>query len=107
MSADQLAAIVGIVLSLVFSYVPGLSDRFATITPTQKRLVMGLLLIVVAGAVFGLSCSNLVASVTCDKQGALGLVNILIMALIANQSVYQLTKPAKIPKLMAGNFVIQ
>ena len=92
MSVEQLAAIAGAVLSLAFSYIPGLDEGFANLEPTHKRLIMGGLLVVVAVAVFGLSCGNLLASVTCDKQGALGLVNVLIMALIANQSVYQITK---------------
>jgi hypothetical protein len=92
MSAEQLAAIAGVILSLVFSYIPGLSDLFAKLDPTKKRLVMGLMLLIVAGAAFGLSCGNVITAITCDKQGALGLINVLIMALVANQSVYQITK---------------
>lgn len=92
MTADQLAAIAGALLSLAFSYIPGLADKFSQLDPTYKRLIMGGLLVVVAGAVFGLSCGNVLSTVTCDKPGALGLLGVLINALVANQSVYQITK---------------
>lgn len=91
MSADQLAAIAGVVLSLAFSYIPGLSDWYGALESVYKRLLMAGLLVVVACAVFGLSCGGLVAYVTCDKAGALGLVNALVAALVANQSTYLLS----------------
>jgi hypothetical protein len=92
MSAEQLAAIAGVILSLAFSYIPGLSDKWAGVDATKKRLIMGGLVIVVAGAAFGLSCGNILQMVTCDKQGAMGLVNAIIAALIANQAMFMITK---------------
>jgi len=53
---------------------------------------MGGLLIVVTGAIFGLSCGAVIDWVTCDKAGALGLFDLLIWALIANQSTYLITR---------------
>ena len=91
MSAEQLAAIAGVVLSLVFSYIPGISDWYSGLESTQKRLVMAALLLAVAGAAFGLSCGNVWVTVTCDKAGVIGLVNALIAALVANQATYQLS----------------
>jgi hypothetical protein len=91
MSAEQLAAIAGVVLSLVFSYVPGLSDWYGALEATQKRLVMAGLLLAVAGGAFGLSCGNVIVSVTCDKAGVIGLISALIAALVANQATYQLS----------------
>lgn len=92
LTAEQLAAIAGVILSLVFSYIPGISDLYDPLQPTQKRLIMGVLLLVVAGAVFGLSCGDIINSVSCDQQGALGLIGVLITALVANQSTYQISK---------------
>ena len=94
MSVELLASIAGIVLTLAFSYIPGLSDRFDPLPATTKQAIMGGLLIVVALGAFGLSCGGIVASVTCDKSGALGLLQTMIAALVANQGVYKLTKRA-------------
>lgn len=91
MTSDQLAAIAGIILSLLFSYVPGLSDWYAPLDPSVKRLTMAALLLVVAAGVFGLSCASITTSVACTREGALGLVYAFISALVANQSAYQLS----------------
>ena len=94
MSDDLLASIAAIVLSLAFSYIPGLSDWFDPLPATKKQAIMGVLLVLVASGVFGLSCGGIVSTVTCDKQGALGLLQVLITALVANQGVYRLTRRA-------------
>jgi hypothetical protein len=94
MSAEQLAAIAGVLLSLLFSYVPGLSDWYGALDPTKKRLVMAALLLVVAVGVFAASCGQFVAGVvgvTCDKGGALALISAFITALVANQAAYQIS----------------
>lgn len=91
MSAEQLAAISGLILSLAFSYVPGLSDWYAPLDPTKKRLIMFALLVVVTAGAFGLSCGNVLTAVTCDKSGALGLLDAFIAALVLNQSAYMLS----------------
>lgn len=96
MNAEQLAGIAGIILSLAFSYIPKLAEWYAGKDKQTKQSIMGALLIVVAVAAFGLSCSGLSAdlgvAVTCDKTGAIALLNVLIVALVANQSVYLLTR---------------
>jgi len=93
MNAEQLAAIAGVVLSLLFSYLPGLSDAFDKLQPNQKRLTIAVLLLAVAGVVLGLACSHIydMNGVTCDKPGLMGLINAFIAALIANQSAYLIT----------------
>ena len=91
MTSELLAGIAGIVLSLAFSYIPGLSTKFAKLESSTKRLIMAGLLLLTGGAAFGLSCAGVFATVTCDKAGALGLVSHFIMALIANQSAYSIS----------------
>jgi hypothetical protein len=95
MSAELLSSISGIVLSLIFSYIPGVKRWFDTLESEQKQLFMGLLLILVSSVIFLLSCYEVLDYVTCDKTGLLGLLNNLIYALVANQSIYQLTKEKK------------
>ena len=81
MTADELSAVAGVVLSLLFSYIPGVADLYERLDGVQNRLVMGALLVVVAGAAFGLSCGGVIDAVVCDKAGALGLVTALILVL--------------------------
>lgn len=88
MTSELLGSIAGIVLSLVFSYVPGLSGKFAQLESSLKRLIMAALLLIVAAAAFGLSCAKVFATVECSEAGALGLVKVFVLALVANQSAY-------------------
>jgi hypothetical protein len=93
MNAEQLASIAGVVLSLAFSYVPGVKGWFEELAKGQKQALMGGLLIVVAGASFGLSCAGVVdVGVACTQTGAIGLVEVLVSALVANQGTYLITR---------------
>jgi hypothetical protein len=40
LNEETLAMAAGALLSLAFSYVPGLGDRYGALTPAAKRLVM-------------------------------------------------------------------
>lgn len=88
MTSDQLSAVAGVVLSLAFSYVPGLSDWWGAKEPTVKRLIMAMLLLLVAAGAFGLSCANVVSNIACSRDGVLGIVNAFVAALVANQAAY-------------------
>ena len=87
-----LAAIAGAVLSLAFSYIPGLNTTFADLKAETKKLIMAGILLVVSAAIFGLGCAGIVQSgITCDQQGIVQLVWIFISAVMANQSTFMLT----------------
>ena len=92
-SSEELSAAAGIVLSLGFSYIPGISQRFDGLTPTQKRLVMLGLLLACALGVFTLSCLNspLLTAPACDRAGAWGLAKVFVAALIANQAAFTIS----------------
>ena len=92
MSAELLSSVAGIVLSLMFSYIPGIKSWFENLENMYKQSIMGILLFLVAVAVYGLSCLGVGSWVACTKEGGLGLLNIFIYALIANQSAYLITK---------------
>lgn len=91
MSTEQLGVYAGIVLSLLFSYVPGLSDWYAALSGTYKRLLMLGLLAVVAGGALAVSCLGVKPLVTCDEVGMVSLVETFIAAAIANQATYTLS----------------
>ena len=96
MTSESIAATAGIVLSLSFSYIPGLKQWYDSQTPQTRSLVMLGALAVVSAAVFGLSCAGFAAdlgiNVTCDQAGAVGLVKAFFVALIANQATYTATR---------------
>lgn len=95
MSAEVLSLIAGSVLSLVFSYVPGLNASFAAKSAEVKRLIMLGLLVVVGAAVAGIACSGFGAdvgiAVTCDRTGLVGLLIATALAAIANQTTYNVS----------------
>jgi len=95
MTTTQLTSIAAVILSLAFSYLPGLSDWYAAQTSEAKRLAMLGLLVLVAAGTFSLACAGfgpkLGITLACDQQGAFGLLQTLIMALVANQATYLIT----------------
>ena len=91
MTPEQLSLIVGVVLSLAFSYLPGLKTWYDGLQGDQKRLVMLVALLAVTGALFGLSCAKLFVYFVCTWLGAWDAVQLFILAAIANQTAYQLT----------------
>ncbi len=92
--AVLLAGAAGALLSVVFSYLPGLSTWYAALPSGTKRLVMLLALLVVSAALFVLSCSGIESplSVVCSKAGAVQLALTFAFAAYANQTAYPLTK---------------
>ncbi len=95
MSAEELASLAGIALSLIFSYTPGLSVKFAALEGVYKRLIMVGMLALTAGAVYGLSCAGWLDAVSCDEAGIRGLVMAFVAAVVANQAAYMITPETK------------
>lgn len=98
MSANSLALIAGTFLSLLFSYVPGLNKKFAAVDPVYKRLSMLGLLALSAAAIYGLSCFGWALGgfeVPCDEGGIKQLIEVFIVAIIANQSIYTISPETK------------
>ena len=92
MTAEFLASTAGIVLSLLFSYVPKFEGWYDALPGDSKRLIMLASLLVTAGAVFGLSCTGKFdIAVACSLDGALGMFELFIFAAVANQAAYKLT----------------
>ena len=95
MSAESLSLIAGTFLSLIFSYIPGAKGWFMQFEPEVKRLIMLGLIILSAAVVFGLSCLGwgfeLGITPVCDQTGLLGLVQQIVIAIIANQSIYAIS----------------
>lgn len=90
-SPESLAMIASVVLSLLFSYIPGLRGWFDQFVPEAKRLIMLILLALTTGAVFGLACAGIITGLACTRVGVIDVVWAFILAVIANQSAYAIT----------------
>lgn len=92
MTDQTLSATAAILLSLMFTYIPTLADRYNTYNATHKRLIMLACLVTITAAISALSCLSVGAyfgvTVTCDKSGIAGLVNTFILAVVANQGTF-------------------
>ena len=88
--SNVVVLVAGAILSLLFGYVPGLRQWFEALDGVRKAQVMaGLLLLAAAGA-FGASCYTPWAVVECTEAGFWQLVELFIVAVIANQATYTL-----------------
>lgn len=90
MNSETISMIAGLVLSLAFSYVPGLSTQFDKLEPTQKRLYMGLCVVAVGLASIAWGCVR-TNGTSCDTDTIVGSIRSIIMALMANQSMYAIS----------------
>jgi len=102
MTAEQIAAVAAVILSLLMSYVPGLNAWYGNLDSTVKRLIMAFLLLVVTGGALGLSCAGLDKGFECSQAGLWQAVQVFIAALVANQAAYMLTPRPSIQPLAKG-----
>ena len=95
MDDKTLASLAGVVLSLAFSYVPGLQSWYVELKGEYKRLLMLVVLGLVALGMYAASRTGWSASVSCDGAGAKQLVSLFITAVIANQAAYLISPQQK------------
>lgn len=100
MSVELLVMIAGSLLSLAVRYVPQLRERYDRLDAEGKARVMAVALVLVTLGVFGLACANLLVlfglEVACTAASAVQLIQLLFLALMANQSTYMIAvRPAK------------
>ena len=95
LTPEFLSYVAGILLSLAFSYIPGLKDKFDTLSSGYKSLVMLGLLAVAVGVIFSASCLGYTNAPACTAEGAKSLIPLFIAAAIANQVTHSFTKNLK------------
>ncbi len=92
MTAVELSAIAGVVLSLVLEYVPGVAGWYGKLEATKKRLTVLGLLFVTAGVAYGLSCVAVLDKFVCSGGGAWEAFLVFIAAVVANQAIHLVVK---------------
>jgi hypothetical protein len=101
MTPEALASFAGIGLSLIMSYVPGLSTWYESRPSTSKRAVMALMLLVTAIGSAIWTCSQPQAGDVfrmCLGSSWRAYAQAFVAALVASQGTYMLT-----PKDKDGN----
>ena len=98
MTSDKLAALVGVLIALLFAYLPGLKTWFEKQGSEVKAGLTAAVTVIAAVAIYGLSCANWFPElgVTCTKVGVQQLVSVVIGALIGMAGGYvTLVRPFK------------
>jgi len=88
MTPEELALLLGAILSLVFAYFPWVKDWFDGLDSAYKPLLNAGLLLVLALALVGLNCLNLADYFECSYAGVFDAVIVWILALLGNQVTY-------------------
>jgi len=99
MSSDKLAALVGVLISLLFAYLPGLRAWFSKQSSEAKGGITASVTVFAALAIYGLSCAGWFPSlgVTCSQGGFQQLVAVVIGALVGLAGTYvTLVRPFKV-----------
>lgn len=94
LTPEMLIGFASVILSLLFDWLPGLKNWFDKFSDGQKRGLITGLLVIMTGAVFGLSCAGwLQTGWLCNGSGIQDAVYLLILAVAINQGIHSLTKP--------------
>lgn len=90
--ASLLAGVAGVLLSIAAEYIPA----YQNLTDSAKRGVMAGAIVVVAAAVYGLTCAAWLTvifpdlTLTCDQAGIALLIRAVLATLMGNQSTFGL-----------------
>lgn len=95
-SAELIAGVAGVIVTLLFKYFPGLNTWFAKKTENVKQLWMLIIMVIVSAGVFGGGCIDLFKiNIACSLDGGWQLVGILITGIVANQGVFKILPTPK------------
>ena len=89
---NLIAGSAGILLSLIFQYVPGLAPWYEAKGSQAKALIMLACLVAVTALAYVSSCYDLFQVVACTEAGFRTLIMAFVVALASNQSTHQLAK---------------
>lgn len=88
MTPEQLAALLGSILALVFAYFPWVKDWFDGLDSVWKPLLNAGLLLVLALVLVGLNCIDFVNYFECSQAGLIEALMVWLLAIVANQVTY-------------------
>ncbi len=100
LSPEAVAAVLAGIVSLAFTFIPGLNAKFAALADDVKRAIMGGLSALIAVAIYLIACTPALSAgfpFACPTGGVWELVMIVFLAVTVNQGVFMGTpKPAAV-----------
>lgn len=104
LTADMLVAFFAAGLSLLFSYFPGLNTWYAGLKELWKYLIMIAGLAIISAGAYGIACAGFASwlgyTLACSNEGLVYLLGLFLEAIMANQTVYKISPPAKSVQLV-------
>ena len=94
MTGEQLGTTAGVILGLVFEYLPGLGKWYQAQEDNIQRLILLGSMALVAGTIFGMGCAGLSDTFACTKEGAFEAIKVFVSGVISSQATY-LVMPRK------------
>lgn len=91
LTSEIIAAVLAGIMSLALEVVPGLAERWQTVSGTWKRLVFLVGCLVIPLALVGLGCVGITVGVkppACGKDGVVMAIRLGFVAYFASQAVY-------------------
>lgn len=85
---EVLGGLGGIVLSMLFTYIPGLRTNWANLPKEKQQLYMMGMLLGITGLVIASSCFNLWVFISCTKEGIMGIFGVFGSAVLGNVTAY-------------------
>ena len=89
LTPDLLIFLLGIAQSLFFEYVPKVEDWYGKLEDKTKRLLQAGVLLVLALAIFGLGCADVVGGLECSTNYLYEFIFVYFLALMANQTTHR------------------
>lgn len=93
LTPEFLTSAAGILLNVIFTYIPGATDWFERLKPPHKALFMLGLSVVIAGVVYGANCYGWAGGLglpeaACTQTGLVELARLLAITFASNQVAY-------------------
>jgi hypothetical protein len=90
---EVLIALAGVVLSVIFTYMPKLRVMYGGLASETKQLIQLILITSIAGIMFAFTCTSffMVPGVECTQQGMITLIIYIFLAAGGNQLAYKLS----------------
>ena len=114
---ELLVSIVAALLAVAFDWFPKLAPWFDTLSELKKKQLMGGLLLTTVAAIYGGICVKLFFSplYACEQTSLAELIKVVFVAIAANQTVHNLTKPSlsvkmgrsKLPTMPRGQGMVE
>jgi hypothetical protein len=90
--SEWLVQVAAAILSLAFSYIPGLRVWYGGKGEEFKSLFMAGLLLLVVGVMFGLGCAGWIeTNIACSSMGVRDAIVVFVMAVAVNQGFYKIS----------------